>query len=883
MQLSDFRFLSGPNLLANRSGALCVFGNVDPQIYLSAERLRRWLEPLHGLALPAELPWQQPISQLAGPLLLAFTQYSRLLEAPASSWPIGPEAFGLWLPVDDRTSAELATALLCRLVSAGLAADRTGADNTVRPALSQLWQQLFAQRWNQTHAHLARAAERLGVPWDRFDRGGNQILQLGQGRRRRLFHETVTDNAPVLAMGCRNKALLHQILAGRGIPLPRQRRVTSLEQAQEAAIAIGWPVVLKPEKGGKGQQVWVGISNATALEQAWHINRGSSESPQLVQQLLQGHDHRLLVSGGSLLAVAQRLPAHVRGDGRQSLRQLITALNGDPRRGVGYERLMNRIPIDARLIALLGQQGLGLDDVPAAGISVQLSRTANISQGGSAVDRTGQIHPDNRRLAEDVALLLGVDVVGLDVMTADISRSWREGGLHLLEANLSPGLRPHLLADPQSDLCERLVQQWMGPAEASRIPIALVTGSVGKTSTTRLLSHLLAGDGQVVASVTSTGVSIGDQLLAAGDHAGGGAIRHCLQDPRIDAVVGEVARGGLLKGGLQIPQADVTAVLNVLDNHIGIDGVRSRRDLAEVKAIVARAAQRLLVLNADDPLVLSMGNEIATANVAKANKAGRRQVALVSRAPGCAAWQAHRAAGHWAALYTTDPQGGLEIWHKGRELLALPLQSIPAAEAGAVGSLAVTAAFAALMACGLGLSVDTIATRLHSFGHLPQHRLGRFQRLLDHPFSVTLAWADGAEALASLSSYALRATRGREARKVLMLSCADNRPDPYIRRMGAAAWGFDVVICCSSRYRRNRHPDEVPRLLAEGVGSLTEPVPKLIVSQTEQEALIVLAGELRAGDFCVIRSFESHWLPGALHEALARSHDARQVSSKQPD
>ena len=894
MQLSEFRFLSGPNMIASRSGALFVFGALDLQARLDAQRLQVWLSPLVGLPLPPDLPWQEPFSRLAPALLLAFTSFSRLHGAHTRSWPVGAAGLAIWLPVDDRASAELAAALLCALVSAvaqgggpaagvGPGADGAAADAVVGAELNRLWRELYARRWNQTHAHLARAAERLAVPWDRFDRGGQQILQLGQGRRRRLFHETTTDRAPVLSLGCRNKALLHELLDGRGIPLPRQRRVTALEEAQAAAAAIGWPVVLKPERGGKGQRVWVGLADAAALERAWHANGGGTADPQLVQQQLHGHDHRLLVSGGSLLAVAQRLPAMVVGDGHHGLRQLIAALNADPRRGVGYERLMNRVPVDARLFALLSEQGLDLESVPGAGVCVQLSRTANISQGGTAVDRTDRIHPDNRRLAEDVALLLGADVVGLDVMTADISRSWRDGGLFLLEANLSPGLRPHLLADPHCEIAERLVSQWMGSAEASRIPVALVTGSAGKTTTTRLLSHLLSSEGQVVASVTSTGVQVGDQVLAAGDHAGGGAVRHCLRDPRVDVVVGEVARGGLLKSGLKIAEADVCAVLNVLDNHIGIDGLRDRGDLARVKSIVARAARSLLVLNADDPLVLSMRPQPAGDAASGSAQAGAQAMApalaLVSRAPGCAAWQAHRAAGHLAALYSFDPQADLEIWQEGGLLLSFPLRAIPAAEEGAVGSLAVTAAFAALMALGLGLSAETIASRLRSFGEQPQHRLGRFQPLVDHPFQVILAWADGAQAVASLSSYALRATREKAARKVLLLTCEDNRPDAYIRRCGEAAWGFDRVICCSARERRNRAVGDVAALLAEGVGRLTTPRPEILLAETEEDGLPLLAAGLQSGDFAVICSFETLWLPAALQQALhAHSPVFRQAS-----
>lgn len=728
----------------------------------------------------------------------------------------------------------------------------------------RLWAALRATFWNQTHAHLARAAKQLGVPVHRIDAAGTQMLQLGDGCRLRRFHETVTDRTPLFAQVASNKEGLHRLLANGGWPLPAQRAVASLDEALAAAGQIGWPVVLKPVQGGKGHGVWVGLADPQALARAWAANVEGrplvqGQPPrQLVQETLSGHDHRLLVIEGRLFAAARRLPAELTSDGRRSLREQIAAINADPNRGVGYERILNRVPLDERLDRLLAAQGFALDAVPPAGTRVLLSRTANISQGGTALECTAAVHPDNRLLAEDVARLIGADAVGLDFISRDIAVSWRDGGTWLLEANLSPGLRPHLVADPQTDLCRRIVSCWMGDDARGRIPIALVTGSLGKTTTTRMLAHVLRTTGLRVALTGSLGAELDGQTLLPGDLSGGGPAARMLQDRRVEAVVAEIARGGLIKGGLAIDRADVACVLNVFDNHVGIDGVDSRETLAQVKALVAQAAERLVALNADDPLVLAMaaGREPGT-------------VALVGRAPGSATWQAHRDQGHVAASYATEGDAAIRLYHRGGILLSIALHEIPASDGGSNAVIASLAAFTAALAHGLGVEPARIVEGLRGFGLEAGHRRGRFETLVSEPWRVVLCWADGPQAVASLSNYAQAATAsGSRGRRLLLCSAPDNRPEEFLREAGRATRGFDLVICAAWDNRRGRPPHEVPELLAEGIRSLGPGGPAVLVAGVESEAVQVLAGQIQRGDFCVVNTFASDAMRERLLAAL---------------
>ncbi len=840
MQISEFRFLRCGNLCAPVSGAVISFANVRMSERLNDVQLNAWLRCFPTSLRLSQADLQQPLALLIPRLLLAFTDQARLQPASARLLHQSDTSLQIWLPVDDHLAAQAAAGLITHMVEAwqvGKPPDATTA---------RLWASLSSRFWNQTHAHLARAAQQLGIPFHLVDQGQQPLLQLGQGCQLRLFRETLTDRTPLFAQATANKEALHRLLLHRGVPLPAQEVVTSLEQALAAAERIGWPVVLKPAAGGKGRGVWVGLSSPEALQQAWQSQDQDSSPRQLVQQTLPGADHRLLVMEGQLLATAQRQPASLCSDGLRPLRQQIAALNADPQRGVAYERLMNQVPVDGRLNLLLAEQGLSLDATPTAGTPVQLSRTANISQGGTAIDCSDQVHPDNHRLALDIARLIGSDVLGLDLISQDIGVSWRQGGTWLLEANLCPGLRPHLVANPQSDLCQRIVRRWLGASPQGRIPTALITGSVGKTTASRMLAHVLGSTGLRVGLSSSTGMELDGEEIASGDVAGGGAALHLLMDRRVEALVAEIARGGLLKSGLGLERADVGAVLNVLDNHVGMEGIRSREDLARIKAVVAQAADRLLVLNADDPLVLAM-----------AQNRDRASIALVSQAPGNAAWQAHRRAGHLAVSYGSDPDGTISLHRQNREQLQIRLRDIPASDHGAIDTIAPAAAFTAALAVGLNLQPSQILDGLRGFGLQASHSRGRFETLFKTPWELTLCSADGPEAMASVSRYALTKTAAQPRRRLLLVSSPDSRPDDFVRQVGQETGAFDLVICAAWYKRGNRTEQEVPSLLAEGVRRLAPGGPEVLIAGVEAEAVNVLAHQIQPGDFCVVCSFDS--------------------------
>jgi len=756
MQVRVRPFLSG-NSIDSAAGACIEVSGSEPLRATDPEAVGRWLDTLPSTFLLDQEQLAGSVVEGFGTLLQAISEQARLdSTAQVRALRQASSSWLFWLPIDDPQAAQLAADLALLGIQA--------------------------------------SQEQPPDP----------------------------DRTPLMARLATDKAGLHQLLAQRGVPLPHQRLVTTCDQALQAAEAIGWPVVLKPARGGKGRGVWVGLNDQEAVRDAWHKTDGRRDGAAwLLQQHLVGHDHRLLVVNGSLMAAARRQPASLVSDGVGILADQIARFNQSPDRGKAYERLKNRVPVDGRLEAQLSLQGWTLTSVPPKGERIRLSGAANLSQGGDATDCLESVHPDNRRLAEDVATLIGADVVGLDVISSDLSVSWHNGGTWLLEANLSPGLRPHLLADPSSDLCERLIQTWCGShPRQSRVPVALVTGSIGKTTTARVLAHLLSHSVGRVGLACSTGLELNADVLMEGDCSGGGAADHLLTDPRVEVLVAEMAR---------------------------------------LKSKVAAAAQSLVVLNADDPLVLAMAQ-------------GRpiQSVAFVSRDPGSEVLNRHRQANGLVASYDTSADGLIRVQRGDTVLLQMRWSEIPASQGGAVLALAPAAASAALLALGLGGDIATLREAFLTFGHRPAHRAGRFEVLKQHPFELVLTWADGAEAMASVAEYVRRRVQTNPSRRSLLLvSAPDKRSDAYLRAVGASTLGFDQVFCAARSERDARAVEEVPQLLAEGVRSIGSDRPNPLVMADELDAVEPFLKALLAGDLAVVSTFETQAMRQRLHDVCS--------------
>lgn len=722
------------------------------------------------------------------------------------------------------------------LIAVALATDPTGSETDPMKILRDFDRAARQSALDLTTAALVGEAERRGIPWVRpseLDR----IVVFGQGCRQMRMRETITGQTSSLACSiARSKAVTNRILRDLGLPATRQLLVTSVPEAVRAARQIGYPVVVKPVDRGKGINVTVGIGDDAGVRAAAQkVLRGGSAA--LVEAVVPGDDHRLLVVKGKLVAAAQRLPGRVVGDGVHSIAELVAAVNRDPERGVGFSKRFVRLQFDDEAHRQLRVAGLVPGSVPARGRIVPLRGTANISTGGTAVDRTPVVHPDNRMAAERAARAVGLDIAGVDFITPDISRSWREVGGAICEVNPSPGLRPHWVSQDSPDATVAVMDAVYAPGDDGRIPIATVTGTNGKTTTTLLVAHILGLDGRVVGAATTDGVRIGGQQVAWGDYAGANGARIVLADASVQAAVLEFARRGLIYKGLTVDAYEVGAVLNVGSDHVGMDDIATVGEMAGLKRLVAAHARRLAVLNADDPLCVGMVPGL-----------GAERVGYVSLDSGNPVVASHVAA------------GGLAVWFDGDRLLLhdgdttqplVDIIDIPIAVHGAARHNVQNAAFAALIAWGLGEHPDAIRRGLASFVSDPASNPGRCNLVEGLPFPVLIEFAHNAEAVAATAAFAARmAVPGR---RIVVLWSHGNRCDEHYARVGqAAADAFDLFICTEPADTRGRPKQEIANRLGAGLRAAGVADSRIRVIPQEEEAVAAALAAAMPGDLVVI-------------------------------
>ncbi|HYH78509.1 MAG TPA: Mur ligase family protein, partial [Longimicrobium sp.] len=460
-----------------------------------------------------------------------------------------------------------------------------------------------------TASVLIDAARKRGIPVRRFP--GEPVVQLGLGRTLRRLDAAMTDFTSVIATGITShKQRTRAVLARNGLPVPRGDVAATLEQALEIAADLRYPVLVKPLDANDGRGISGRLDTPEHLRLAWPA--AAAEHPTVVvEPFVDGRDHRVLVVNGRVIAVAERVPAHVVGDGTRTIRELAEQANREPRRDPNDPAApLVPLPLDEATARYLERGGRTLDTVPATGERVQLRGTANISTGGTAVDRTDAIHRRNAALCVLAAGAVGLDVAGIDVLTPDISVPFDANGASIIEVNASPGIRMHTDPDEGTprDAAGAILDGLYPPGAPVTIPVIAVTGTNGKTTTTRLLAHLFRATGASVGYTTTDGIYFGDDLLMEGDFTGPFAAGVVLSHPQVDVAVIETARGGILRSGLGYEACDVGVVLNVSADHLGLRGIHTVEDLAAVKGVIPSTVKPggFAVLNADDPLVLPM-------------------------------------------------------------------------------------------------------------------------------------------------------------------------------------------------------------------------------------------------------------------------------------
>ena len=673
-----------------------------------------------------------------------------------------------------------------------------------------------------TQAIIDEAASR-DIPWMRLNEAS--LIQLGQGKYQQRIRATMTSMTSALAVDiASDKKMTNQLLAAAGLPVPRSEVVRNAEDAAAAAKRIGYPVVTKPLDGNHGRGVGLNLSDGKSVRAAFKQALAQSRDGRVVvETFVTGNDYRVLVVGGRMVAVAERVPAHVIGDGEHTVRQLVEITNLDPRRGIGHEKVLTRIAVDAKAEEFVRNQGIGMDDVPPEGERVLLVATGNMSTGGISIDRTWEAHEDNVEIAEEAARVVGLDVAGIDFLAPDISLPVRETGGAIVEVNAAPGFRMH--TNPTEGeaqyVAKPVIDELFPQGNPSRIPIVAVTGSNGKTTTTRMIAHIFRGLGRKIGMTSTDGVYIDERLVKRVDASGPKSAQMVLQNPRVDMAIFEVARGGILREGLGYGRNDVGVVLNVTGDHLGLHEVDTLEQLAAVKQVVVEAVPKTgwAVLNADDPLVLEMRRHTGGQVILFSMQAKHEFVDRWIRR------------GRKAIVLEHGPLGELMVLKEGRRSSPIAyVHMLPATFDGRARMMVQNTMAAAAAAHAAGAHLHDIRQGLRSFTTSIYQAPGRLNVFEMDGVKVILDYAHNAAGLETLGDFVDRlasdaavSERPGEASRaanlvVGVVATAGDRRDEDMRQLGrVAARHFDIVIVREDRHPRGREPGETAALVVEGV------------------------------------------------------------------
>lgn len=703
---------------------------------------------------------------------------------------------------------------------------------------------------------IVEAALARGIP---VRRRQSCLVQLGWGAKRRLIQAALTDRTPQIAVDiASDKAFTKELLREAYIPVPAGREVCTDAELATAFAQFEPPLVIKPLDANQGKGVSMNIATLKAAQAAYAMAREYGRVV-MVEEQFRGRDFRVLVVGNRVVAAAERVPAHVVGDGRSSLRELIEIANQDPRRGAGHDKPLTVLQVDAVAAACLARRGFSMATVPKAGECVLLRENANLSTGGEAHDVTAALHPSIAQLCVRAARIVGLDIAGIDLMAQEISRPLQPGE-GIIEVNAAPGLRMHVHPSEGAPAAagEAIVDTLFAAGETGRIPIAAVTGTNGKTTTARMIAHAVAATGKRVGLTTTDGIYIGGERLGQADAAGPWSASAVLADPTVEAAVFETARGGMVRRGLAFDWADVGVITNIRPDHIGQDGIRDVEDLIWIKSLVAERVRPggTLVINADDPGAL-------TALRRKRVRAAEKRVVLYSERHDNPELQAHLANGG-AAWFVRGEH--IVIAEDARERGVLRLREVPITFGGLLGYNVSNCMAALAASCALGVPEELAVRAALTFA--PGDNPGRGAVYELGGAFIMIDYGHNADAFRAVGG--LRRKMGFGRQLIGVVGVPGDRADDILREAArVAAQVFDRVLIREDEDRRGRRPGEVARLLCQAITEVQPERACRWVDGGEVDALWCAMEEMRAGDLTVLFYDELEKVEEALRKVGA--------------
>ncbi|MCX8523362.1 cyanophycin synthetase [Chryseobacterium formosus] len=640
------------------------------------------------------------------------------------------------------------------------------------------------------------------IPWIRL--GTNSLVQLGYGVNQQRFQATITGNTSSIAVdiAC-NKELTKRMLHDAAIPVPMGDLIVDEEDLQRVIKKIGYPIVIKPLDGnhGKGSSINVNdwVSSVTGLEHAQKYSK-----KVIVEKYITGYDFRVLVINNKMVAAARRVPAHVVGDGESNLEKLIEKENKDPRRGYGHENVLTEIAIDKDTTELLEKLQYTLETVPQKGEVVYLKSTANLSTGGTSIDVTDMVHPENITMAERISKIIGLDVCGIDIMAENLTQPLKESGGAIIEVNAAPGFRMHLAPSEglPRNVAAPVVDMLYPQGKPFTIPIIAVTGTNGKTTTTRLISHIVKSNGYRVGFTTSDGIYIQNTMLTKGDTTGPISAEFILKDPTVEFAVLETARGGILRSGLGFGQCDIGVLTNIKEDHLGLNDIHNLKDLTKVKRVVLDSVKKngWSVLNAEDEYSMRVINDLPS------------NVAIFSLDENNEYIKKFAKEGRTTCVYE---EGYVTIKKGDWKIRIGKVKDFPITMEGKARFM-IDNVLAASLACYLyGFGIEDISNSLRTFIPSAQLTPGRLNVFKFKNFKVLIDFAHNPAGYEAIEDYLKNV---ESTKKIGIISGVGDRRDEDIRLCGKIAGRmFDHIIIRNEKHLRGRTEEEINGLIIDGM------------------------------------------------------------------
>lgn len=705
------------------------------------------------------------------------------------------------------------------------------------------------ERLGPSTGSIVEEAATRGIPWIRLNR--HSLVQLGYGVNQKRIQATVASTTSSIAVeiAC-DKEDTKNLLEAQAIPVPKGKIIRDEDDLKDAIEYIDYPVVIKPINGNHGRGATINIRTWTEAVEAMEIAKKISRSV-IVEKYITGLDHRILVINYKFICAAQRKPAAVTGDGKSTIQELIDKVNSDVRRGYGHEKVLTAIKVDEMTEQILQEKNITLHSVLPKGEELFLKRTANLSTGGTATDVTDIIHPYNVFMCERIARIVGLDICGIDIMTPDISEPLTEVGGAVLEVNAAPGFRMHIAPTDglPRNVAEPVVDMLYPPGSTARIPIIAVTGTNGKTTTTRLMAHIAKTCGYKVGFTTTDGIYIQNQMLQRGDCTGPISAEFVLKDPTVDFAVLETARGGILRAGLGFHKCDIGIVTNVASDHLGLKGINTIEELARVKGVVAESVMEsgYAILNADDELVANM------------HKGLDCKVAYFSLDENNPIIKEHCAKGGLAAIaengYITISKG---TW----KIRVEKIVNIPLTFSGKAIFMIQNILPATLAAFICNFKIEDIRLALETFIPSPVQTPGRMNMFQCKKFTVMVDYAHNPAGFQAIAKF-LEKVDAKP--KIGIIAGVGDRRDEDLISLGKLAAGmFDEIVIRQDRNLRGRTENEIINFMLEGINSIDKKKPVKVIP-SEREAIDYALKNAKKGSFIIICS---DVVPDALDQIM---------------